>query len=211
MIKLIFSLLLLITMISAPAWAEEKAGSEVWTNKHTVGRHRATAKFSDFELGAMTWQEDIQAHRSIFNTPITMQFVGLKGDYSYNHFFTPTWRYHHTVEFAFGNVKGQGTIPQIGDVLRDQAWLMAGVSPGLMWRTSPRSELGFGLPLLYRYIYWHIQKDSGFAIDRGSSVSVGVSAMYVVRFTTRHSLHIEVAQQHMWNAVIWSGGVDWVF
>jgi len=211
MIKLLLSSFLLITMMSAQAWAMDEESESTTSTKATHAQHRGMGKFNDFEIGAMTWQEDVNAHRSIYSTPITMQFVGLKGDYSYNHFFSPNWRYHHTAEFAFGNTKGQGSIPQIGDVLRDQTWLMAGVSPGLMWRTNPRSELGFGLPIVYRYIYWHIQKDSGFSIDKGTSFSVGVSATYVVRFTSRHSVHVSVEQQHMWNTVIWSGGFDWIF
>jgi len=183
--------------------------STVKVSKPKVTRTRL--KYHDWAFGPITWQEDIKATRTPYTTPIQMQSVGLRAAYSYNRFFSTSWRYHHSTEFAFGNIKGQGTIPQIQDVLRDQAWFMGTYSPGLMVRTSPVSEVGFGLPLSYRYIKWHLQKDSNFAMDRGSSFSAGVSGTYVNRFTSHSSLQIMVQQQHMWNTVMWALAYSYIF
>jgi hypothetical protein len=168
-------------------------------------------EFQDLSIGLATWQEEIKATRGSETTLMQTQSQALKVSTSYNKFFRHDWREWYEGSFLLGQVKGKGGTVTIPDELKRQIFLGLELSPGLMWRTSPVSELGFSLPIEIRYIKWDLISSSGLNMDRKFSYSAGLGATYVNRFSSRASIHISVAHQHMWNTVIWSAAYNRVF
>ncbi|MGZ3722046.1 MAG: hypothetical protein ACXVA9_03885 [Bdellovibrionales bacterium] len=202
-----------------PELSEEEAGepkvdsSKVEKTVANTGKMNAPSKtkFQDLSIGLITWQEDIKATRGGESTLMQAQLQGLNFATSWNKFYTPTWREWYTVDFTLGQVKGKGATATIPDELKRQTFVELEFAPGLMWRTSPVSELGFGVPIAVRYIKWDLISGAGLQMDKKTSFSAGLSGTYVNRFSSRTSIHITVAHQHMWNAVVWTAAWNRVF
>jgi hypothetical protein len=168
-------------------------------------------EFQDLSVGVATWQEEIKASRGSETSPMQTQSRALKISTSYNKFFRREWRAWYEGSFLLGQLKGKGPTTTIPDELKRQLFFGLELSPGLMWRTSPVSELGFNLPIEIRYIKWDLISSSALKMDRQFSYSAGLGATYVARFSSRAGIHISVAHQHMWNTVIWSAAYNRVF
>jgi hypothetical protein len=167
--------------------------------------------YRDLTIGFITWQESIKAMRPPDSTQMQTQSLGTRISYAYNRFYSGAWRYHHSVDFAFGTLKGKGGISKIQDEIKNQLWAMATLSPGLIYRTSPVSELGLGLPLSYRFIQWKFESGSNFSMDKGSSFSAGIAGLFGLRFNPKSGIEFMVQHQHMWNAVIWTASYTYVY
>ncbi|MFX9947000.1 hypothetical protein ABTP75_20190, partial [Acinetobacter baumannii] len=59
------------------------------------------------------------------------------------------WLYSYSGAVALGELKGQGNAPgsTITDKLRNQYWFAFTAAPGIIWKTSPVSEVALEAPL----------------------------------------------------------------
>lgn len=171
--------------------------------------------YSEFTLGLLTWQEDIKATRASESTLMLTQSWGLNLGMNWNNFMQSqswrNWRWWNTADVTIGQVKGQGNTTGIPDELKRQTFVMLQGSPGLMWRTTPVSELGFSLPIAFRYIKWDLIKAADLKMDKATSFSAGLGLTYVNRFSVRNSIHVTIAHQHMWNTTMWGAGFNRAF
>jgi hypothetical protein len=193
--------------------------------RHKRNRARSTSKarrvvkkkafvhrtYYSSSVGLLTWQEVIRAHRASDSTGIQTQLLGVQGDFSYNFEHTSRWIQHDSLKFAAGLLKGKGASDEIDDELKNQKWVMLTASPGLIYRTTPVSDVGVGLPLSYRYIAWKLNPALNLNVEKSSSFSIGVSGTYVNRLSRHSSLYVVVEHQHMWDAVLWFAGWNYIY
>lgn len=183
-----------------PAQDNSKPERTVYNNKKMHAPPRP--EYTDFSVGLIVWQEDVKASRASESTLMQTQFSGVNLGMSWNKFFKREWRTWHTVDLTLGTAKGKGQTTAIPDELKRQTFLMLEGQPGVMWRTSPVSELGFALPIAFRYIKWDLINGAGLNMDKKTSFSIGVGATYVNRLSARNSIHVSVAHQHMWASTL---------
>lgn len=157
------------------------------------------------------WSESLKTTKGSSKAKILSQFHGFTISGIYNKSITRNWRQAHAVELSFGTVKGKGDTPAIQDELRNHLWQSLALSPGLMYQTSPVSEVGFAVPVVYRLTHWKLNAASNLDIERDNTFSVGFSLFYANRLTNDLSLRVAVTQQHMWNATQWSLGAVYAF
>jgi hypothetical protein len=182
------------------------------TSVSKVGKPAVARRaYNDLTIGLITWQEGIKATRPPDSTIMTTQSLGMRVSYAYNRFYSGPWRYHHEANFAFGTLKGKGGLSSIQDEIKNQIWMMATLSPGLIVRTSPVSELGLSVPLSYRFIHWQFESGTNFTMDKGSSFSAGLAGLFGLRFNPRSGIEFTVQHQHMWNAVMWTASYVYVY
>ena len=212
----IFSICIVFGLNSMGAFADApKAQSRTLRGiRSSVSKVKTPAvrrAYNDLTIGFITWQEGIKATRIPDSAIMTTQSLGLRGSYAYNRFYSGPWRYHHSVDVAFGTLKGKGGIPSIQDEIKNQIWMMATLSPGLIVRTSPVSELGLSVPLSYRYIRWQFEPGTNFSMDKGSSFSAGLAGLFGLRFSPRSGIEFTVQHQHMWSTVMWTASYVYVY
>ncbi len=120
-----------------------------------------------------------------------------------------TWLQHYSADLAFGSIKGKSNSAVIADELKGQFWLIGGVTPGLIYRTSPISAIGFMLPFAYRVISWKLKDGSSFNPENDTSFSVGVQGVYINQLSKRNYLHLSFTHHVQWSANLWN--ISWQY
>ena len=153
------------------------------------------------------WQENIDITSPTASGTLPSFFQGLRFQASLlkPRQSNPRWVYSYSGAVAIGGVKGTAT-GGLSDEFSQQKWLMVGVAPGIIYRTSTRTEIGFRVPLDYRLIFWEINPGSDVEVSRGNSFSYGLSGVFITRYTLRSAIAITLTHHHVWQASIWSIG-----
>ncbi len=94
-----------------------------------------------------------------------------------------------TRRFRVGSIKGKGNSAANSRRLKVSSGYR-GVTPGLIYRTSPISAIGFMLPFSYRLINWKLENGTSFNPDGDSSFSVGVQGVYINQLTRNNYLNL---------------------
>jgi hypothetical protein len=154
----------------------------------------------------LIWQEKIEATRDSSTRKILMQLHGLTFDFIYNKPFKSNsrWIQSYMAQGAFGFLKGAGAYPEIRDQLKDQLWLMATLGPSLIYRTTPATDIGLMLPLTYRMINWSLEENTTLKMDRENSFSAGLGLVYNNRLSNSTNLRLQITNQYLWQATMWS-------
>jgi hypothetical protein len=149
------------------------------------------------------WQETIDATTGPTSGEVLTQFHGFRVGASYNKpRKSVRWVESYSLDLGLGIAKGKATAPLI-DEIKDQPWFSVAFTPGMVYRTTSKSELAFVLPVTYRMVQWDLQEP--FELS-DKAFSVGLGGVYIQRFNLKSSLAISVVHQHMWNATVWSIG-----
>lgn len=161
-------------------------------------------KFSQFHVGYQVWQEHIDASSAGTESEMLAHFHGAKIGYSLHHpHKNVRWVTVYGADLGIGLTKGTATSP-LTDEVEDQTWFSITAYPGLMYRSTSKSELGILIPVSWRMIQWKLQDP--YDLDRDSSFSAGISLVYVNRFSLKSSMTVTLTHQQMWNATIWGVG-----
>lgn len=156
-------------------------------------------------MGALIWQESLKVKSDTSQGFMETQSQGINGSVGWLRPLSGRqWLYSYGLDFAIGAIKGKSNTPGIEDEIKGQMWLMGGFTPGLIYRTSPISQVGLMLPLSYRWIEWKLKNGSSFNPDGDTSFSVGLSGVYVNQLTKRSYLYLAVTYQTNWAATIWN-------
>ncbi len=160
---------------------------------------------------ALLWQESIVATRGADTSELRSQFSGVALGITYRKVTSNIrWVQSHALDVGAGALVAKSAGTSFTDHLKNQMWYSATLRPGMSYRTTSRSELGFGIPLTYRAIAWEL-KDPALMLDRETSFSYGVSGTYVTHVSKSSSLLVEVTQHIPWKAFVWSIGWNYRF
>lgn len=199
LIRIVLSLLLILSAQSA--FAQSAGASKAKTKKVKKARKSAT----QLRLGMGLWQETIDLNTSFAESKMVAQSMGFLTNIARNvPFRNSRWAFNYSLDAGVGTIKGKGNNDNVPDELKNQLWLLAGVSAGFMYRTSPSAEIGFTFPAYYRAINWELQKDSDFDAERDSSFSVGAGGVYVARLNKSSAINLAVTHQYLWDATMWT-------
>lgn len=162
-------------------------------------------RFRQVHVGYQMWQEKIDVSSGNVDSKMLTHMHGVRIGYASHrpHNSSVRWLTVYGADFGFGLAKGAAEAPLIDEV-ESQGWVSATVYPGLMYRTTSKSELGILLPLSYRNIQWKLDKP--FEAERSSTFSAGVTGVYVNRFTLKHSMAVTISHQAVWKATVWGIG-----
>jgi hypothetical protein len=179
------------------------------TSTRTIKASATKKKFTQLHVGYQLWQETIDATSGATTSEMLTYMHGLRLGYSWHHpFKNVRWVSVYGAELGMGFAKGTAVSP-LADEVKDQTWFSATFNPGIMYRSTSKSELGLMLPITYRLIQWKLQEP--FDLDRSSSFSVGLTGAYINRFSLQNSFMVSVTHQQMWNATIWGIGYQYDF
>lgn len=179
----------------------------------TRTKRKAPVSLNHLRLGAslITWQESIEAVRASSSTQMRTESTGLTVSATRSKRISKTnWQHYQSAEFSIGTLKGKGSATTIADGLSNQPWYAVGVSPGLMYRTTPVSEAGISLPLVFRMIQWQLNPGSGLQMNRDSSYSAGLRGHFLMKFTPKSSLSLSATYQTYWAATQWAIGWEYL-
>ncbi len=203
---------------SSKARARGKVQKPSATQQPTTTRTKRTrtAKETDrshfiFGPKVLLWQESIPATRGADSSELRTQFSGMALGVTFR---KPTsnirWMQSHSFDVAGGALVAKSAGTTFTDHLKNQMWYSVTARPGLGYRTTSNSELGFGVPLTFRKIDWQL-KDPALKLERASSFSYGLSGTYVTQLSRSSSLLVEVTQHIPWSAFVWSIGWNYRF
>ena len=119
------------------------------------------------------------------------------------------WVQYYGADFQYGSVKGTGD-GTLSDAVKDQPWMGLTLSPGLIYRSTAVSELGFMIPLAYRKVSWELDPAASLEIS-DKNFSAGLGAIFINRFSRRSSLLLSLTHQQMWTATVWGIGFQYDF
>jgi hypothetical protein len=157
------------------------------------------------------WQESIEATRGADSSELRSQFSGVVLGITYRKPMSNIrWVQTHSLDIGGGALVAKSAGTSFTDHLKNQMWYMVTVRPGLGYRTTSNSELGFGVPITIRRIDWQL-KDPALKLDRETSFSYGVGGTYVTQVSRSSSLQVELIQHIPWNAFVWSLGWNYRF
>lgn len=204
--KIIF--LIFIFIFSEFGWTQtEVLAQNKRTSKTAATARRARkvkTRYDSVHVGAVLWQENITAQRASEKSGMPFQFHGIKVGYNYQKFrLRSRFRQYHSADVGFGFTKGKGQTVTIGDELKNQMWATATFAPGFMYRTSPYSDIGLQVPLVYRLIDWQLATNSGLTLREKSAFSAGLGLLYINRFSRKNSIQFLVTYQHLWQTTQW--------
>lgn len=165
----------------------------------------ATRKnFSQFHMGYQVWQEAIDVKSAATESEMLTSLHGFRMGYSLHRPFNKVrWVAVYGFDLGFGVAKGAASSP-LTDEVEDQNWFSGTFNPGLMYRSTSKSEIGLFVPITYRMIQWKVAEP--FDPEKDSSFSAGITAAYVTRFNLRSSLMFTLTHQQLWTATIWGVG-----
>jgi hypothetical protein len=159
-------------------------------------------------MGGVIWQENIEVRNGATQGNMETQSQGLVGSLAY---LIPTggrtWLQTYAVDLGFGAIKGKGRSAAIADELKGQLWITAGITPGMIYRTSPISAVALMLPFTYRVIDWKLKDGSSFNPEGDSSFSVGISGAYINQLSKNNYLYLSTTYQTNWAANVWN--ISW--
>jgi len=132
--KLVLFPMLLFLLIAVGAQAQE------------VRKIKATAtrkNFSQLQIGYQMWQETIDAKSAGVGTEMNTHLHGVRLGYSWHRPWRGQvrWVSVYGVDFGMGVAKGAASTP-LTDEVQNQPWYMVSLYPGLIYRSTSRSELG---------------------------------------------------------------------
>ncbi len=161
--------------------------------------------YRQVHVGYHMWQEKIDVSSDGVDAMMLTHFHGVRLGYSSHRPSSSNvrWVTVYGADLGLGLAKGAATAP-LTDQVESQGWVSATVYPGLIYRSTSKSELGIQLPLVYRNIQWKLDKP--FEADRSSSFSAGVTAIYINRFTLQNSMSITLTHQAVWKSTVWGIG-----
>ncbi len=198
---LIFTLFINI-LASAPAFANV----ETQTSKKVSPLKK---QYTQISASYIFWQEKLEAVSNGTAGYMMTHFHGFKLGYAYNKPFNNIrWVQSYLGEASMGYVKGAGTSAAIPDEVESQTWMGLSFSPGLIYRTTANSEIGFALPLSYKKPLWKFE--TPLEVD-DHPFSVGLSLNFISRLNLKSAITLGLTHQHMWNATIWSVGWQYDF
>lgn len=173
--------------------------------KASVTRQR----YTQLHLGYQMWQESFDASSGGVPSEMLAHLHGFRLGYSWHKpLKNVRWVSVYGADFGFGMAKGTAATP-LTDEVKSQPWYMATVYPGLIYRTTSRSELGVLLPLSYRRVQWDVK--APFELDKENSFSVGLTGLYINRFNLRNSFVVSISHQQMWSATVFGIGYQYDF
>ena len=185
---------------------------EKGTTRTKQRRVKIIKRRSSLRMVASLSNERFLAKRDSTTANINMQFYGYGLSYTYNSpMSNPRFRWAYTFGATLGLAKGKARETGILDELRNQPFVIANFTPGISWRTTAESEVVLGVPIVFRYIAWQINKASGLIMNKDQSYSAGGSLTYINYFTKRAQLIADVSHQVLWSATTWSVGLGYLF
>lgn len=195
--QMIHFLLGLLLLLSAPAFAQESDGTS--KTKAKVSRKAQT----QLQMGVVLWQESMTLKAGAAESKMVSQSMGLLAELGRsNPLGRSKWSFTYGGTLGLGTIKGKGNNDNVPDELKNQLWYLIGGSAGLMYRTSPVSELGLSVPLYYRTINWQLDAGSPLKID-DEPFSVGIAGEFVTHLSKSSALHLTLTQQYQWNGTMW--------
>lgn len=188
----------LILVMSARVFAAEEADGS------SKAKTKASRKsVTQLRYGLSLWQETITLASGAAESKMVAQSMGvLLGLGRSAPMGRSKWNFTYGAELGLGTIKGKGNNDNVPDELKNQLWYLIGGNAGLMYRTSPASELGLSVPFYYRQINWQLDSGSDLKID-DQPFTIGVAGDYVTHLSKTSALHLTVTHQHMWNATMW--------
>lgn len=181
-------------------------------SRKTKTRNLLSQSYYDVTAQYILWQEIIDASGTGISGSGRFQFVGYQFGANHNKpLWGVRWLRQYSSQLALGTVKGTGDSLTFTDEFKNQSWLAASASAGLIYRTSAASEIGFYLPLSVRYINWTYADNAAIELDKKTSFSAGLGFQFIQRFSRKSSLFATVAHQYVWEATQWSLGYQYSF
>jgi hypothetical protein len=181
-------------------------------SRKTKTRNLLSQKYYDATAQYIMWQENIDASGTGISGSGRFQFVGYQFGANLNKpIWGIRWLRQYSSQLTLGTVKGTGESLTFTDEFKNQTWLAASASAGLIYRTSAASEIGVYLPLSVRYINWTYADGAVIELDKQTSFSAGLGFQYIQRFSRKSSLIVTVAHQYVWEATQWSLGYQYSF
>lgn len=168
---------------------------------------------SYFQLGARfeLSQEYVNATRLGITLPMQMQFQGTNVAITYKKPMNNIrWVWSHSIDAGFGNVKGKGNSSSLIPDFLSQPYYEFHLSPGLVYRTEPPTEVGLSFPITYRKIVWSLGDDT-LQMDKASTTAYGVALTYANRITADTTLFASFIDQISLQSTVWSLGIDYAF
>lgn len=195
--------------VSRPAKSSGSATTKTKSPKVRVAKPPSNQL--NVRVSGILWQEALEVSNGTARGTMETQSQGLLASMNYMIPISRSKRWYQTygIELGFGAIKGKGNTDELADELKGQMWVMAGVNPGVMYRTSPVGTVGILLPIAYRQINWQLSDGSTFNPEGDSSFSLGVSLLYLSHITPRSALMLAVTHQSMWSATSWSVGYQY--
>jgi hypothetical protein len=194
----------------------EVAPTTIAANKSTPHRSRTAFKarsilrknFYQLQIGYHLWHEAIEVTSGGTPGNLSAQFHGFNIGGSFQRPFKDIhWVEYYGAHVSFGSIKGTGE-GTITDALKDQPWYGLTLSPGIIYRATAVSEIGFILPLVYRNISWKLDPTAQLE-THAKNFSVGLGAQFISRFTPYSSVMASLTHQHMWKTTVW--GIAWQY
>lgn len=204
----LFLILLLSLDTAAQAPSARRRGGAV--KARVAKKKRSTIWDKYYTLGPRIhiWQEEIGAERMGSTDRIQMQMQSTTFSMTYKKpFRNIRWLQSHSLEAGFGTLKGKGRTTEIPDFLVQPFYLIV-ASPGIIYRTSPPSELGFSLPLTFRFIEWRLN-DESLQLEKAASLGYGITFSYGQRITPLITVLMAFTNQMSPSATTWSLGLDY--
>jgi len=193
-------LVLFLTFYALTIAAQEDAAAKSKTNLRK--------KYYVANMSVLMWQEKIDATNASGEGEMRFQFQGIRLGGALVKPFQKKFRWlqYYGAELAFGQATGKGTTTTFNSELEDQLWLSGTVNPGIMYRTTALSDIGFMLPLSFRTVSWAKDENTMLTVDRESTISLGMTLAFVTRFSLKSSMLISVTHHHMWDSTVWALG-----
>ena len=200
--------IILFLFTSFVATAQEAATPSVTTKK----RRPLPPRQWHSRLGFSMWQESLRVRSAADTAKMETQSQGLIGSFVY---MAPlgsrAWLQSYSIDLGYGVIKGKGNSTLITDELKGQPWIMGGFTPGVIYRSSPVSQIGLMVPLAYRQIEWKLANGTEFNPDGDDSFSIGLSGAYINQLTRSNSLHLAVTYHTNWAATMWTASWQYRF
>ena len=164
-----------------------------------------TAK-SALRVGGSIWQESMNSKNAAGEAPMRTESKGLGTEIGRYILMkkNPAWDYFYGFNLGFGILRGKVTAPTATEEIKNQSWLMAGISPGVSRRSSKFSRITFSVPIQYRMIEWAFDEETTLEVTPRSNYSVGGALSFENQVTEKGYIQVMLTRHHQWDFVAWT-------
>jgi hypothetical protein len=185
--------------------------SEIYANNSQANDQKSRKNRAPNEvvvgIGPTLWQESVSFTKSGESTDMNAQFQGLDIDAKY---VLPLrslqWSQFYGLNFGLGVVRGTAAFSATTDEFRNQSWFHLGVTPGLVFKGSPVSQIKLGLPLVYRSLSWNFKSGSSLQVEKPPSFSPGLQLQSSVKYSKNQAIFFSASYYPTWKTTQWTIG-----
>lgn len=157
----------------------------------------------------MLWQEKIPANDNTGDLDYRARFSAIAIGATYKRSFgNHKWMQSHGADIILGSVRAASTSAGNPDLTSEQSFWAVQVSPGLSYRTTPTTLLGFSTPIYYRDLDW---KQNRTGLDIGSDTLITLGFALNASWILENGSMVTTGLTYRYETVMWTLAYDFSF